>query len=35
MLDDQAGDTSIPNVMRQCLKLIATFPLLAAYSFHA
>lgn len=35
MLDDHADDTSIPNVMRQCLKLIATFPLLAAYSFQA
>jgi citrate synthase len=34
-LDDQAEDVSLPNVMRQCLKLIATFPLLAAYSYQA
>lgn len=34
-LDDQADDVSLPNVMRQCLKLIATFPLLAAYSYQA
>lgn len=34
-LDDQAEEVSLPNVMRQCLKLIATFPLLAAYSYQA
>lgn len=34
-LDDKADDVSIPNVMRQCLRLIATFPLLAAYSYQA
>ncbi|NLG36355.1 MAG: citrate/2-methylcitrate synthase [Lentisphaerae bacterium] len=34
-LDDQADEVSLPNVMRQCLKLIATFPLLAAYSYQA
>jgi citrate synthase len=35
VLDEQADDVSLPNVMRQCLKLIATFPLLAAYSYQA
>ncbi|HAL92634.1 MAG TPA: citrate synthase [Verrucomicrobia bacterium] len=35
VLDDRADDVSIPNVMRQCLKLVATFPLLAAYSYQA
>jgi 2-methylcitrate synthase len=35
MLDKHADDTSISNVMSQCLKLIATFPLLAAYSYQA
>ena len=35
VLDDRADDVSIPNVLRQCLKLIATFPLLAAYSYQA
>ncbi len=35
MLDKHPDDTSIPNVMSQCLKLIATFPLLAAYSYQA
>jgi citrate synthase len=34
-LDEQADNVSLPNVMRQCLKLIATFPLLAAYSYQA
>ena len=34
-LDDRADDVSLPNVMRQCLKLIATFPLLAIYSYQA
>jgi citrate synthase len=34
-LDDAADDVSLPNVMRQCLKLIATFPLLAVYSYQA
>ncbi|MDR0818821.1 MAG: citrate synthase, partial [Oscillospiraceae bacterium] len=27
--DDKADDTSVPNVLRQCLQLIAEFPLLA------
>jgi citrate synthase len=35
VLDDRAEDVSIPNVLRQCLKLIATFPLLAVYSYQA
>jgi citrate synthase len=35
VLDDRADDTSIANVMRQSLKLIATYPLLAAYSYQA
>lgn len=34
-LDAQAEDTSIPNVLRQCLHLVATFPLLAAYCYRA
>ncbi len=34
-LDDQADDLAIPNVLRQCLQLIAAFPLLAAYSYQA
>ena len=33
--DDKADDTSVPNVLRQCLQLIATFPTLAAYSYNA
>ncbi len=35
VLDDRADDVSLANVMRQCLRLIATFPLLAAYSYQA
>ena len=35
VLDERADDVSLPNVMRQCLKLVATFPLLAAYSYQA
>ena len=35
VVDDRADDVSIPNVLRQCLKLAATFPLLAAYSYQA
>ncbi len=35
VLDDRADDVTIPNVMRQCLRLIAVFPLLAAYSYQA
>ena len=33
--DRNAEDTSIPNVLRQCLQLIAVFPLLAVYGYHA
>ncbi|MEG0074264.1 MAG: citrate/2-methylcitrate synthase [Eubacterium sp.] len=33
--DDHANDTSIPNVLRQCLELIALFPLLAVYGYQA
>ena len=33
--DDKADDTSIPNVLRQCLQLISEFPLLAVYAYHA
>lgn len=33
--DDNANDTSIPNVLRQCLQLIALFPVVAVYSFQA
>ena len=35
VFDDRADDVSLPNVLRQCLKLVATFPLLAAYSYQA
>ena len=33
--DDRADDIDIPNILRQCILLIATFPLLAAYSYRA
>ena len=33
--DDHATDTSIPNVLRQCLQLTSLFPLLAVYAYHA
>ena len=33
--DDRAEDTSIPNVLRQCLQLISTVPLIAVYGYHA
>ncbi|MBQ8288875.1 MAG: citrate/2-methylcitrate synthase [Clostridia bacterium] len=33
--DKRAGDTSIDNVTRQCIDLIAVTPLLAVYSYHA
>lgn len=33
--DDAADDISLPNVIRQCLQLIATFPLFAVYSYQA
>jgi citrate synthase len=31
--DKNADDTSLPNVLRQCLQLIALFPLLSVYSY--
>ncbi|MCR4739975.1 MAG: citrate/2-methylcitrate synthase [Lachnospiraceae bacterium] len=33
--DDRADDTSIPNVLRQCLQLIALTPLLSVYGYQA
>ncbi len=33
--DANPDDISIPNVLRQCLQLIAAFPLLAVYAYHA
>lgn len=33
--DDNANDISTPNVLRQCLQLIAMFPLLAVYGYQA
>lgn len=33
--DDKANDTSIPNVLRQCLQLTSIFPLLSAYGYRA
>lgn len=33
--DDNPDDTSIDNILHQCLKLIARFPSLAVYSYHA
>ena len=31
--DDRADDTSLPNVLRQCLQLISLFPLLSIYGY--
>ncbi len=33
--DERADDTSLPNVLRQCLQLISIFPLLAIYGYQA
>lgn len=33
--DDSADDISVEHVLRQCLKLIACFPLLAVYAYQA
>ena len=33
--DDNANDISIANVLRQCLQLIALFPLLSVYGYQA
>ncbi len=34
-LDENPDDISIPNVLRQCLSLIAKFPVIIAYSYQA
>lgn len=33
--DENPDDISTPNVLRQCLQLIAEFPLLAVYGYHS
>ncbi|EOS70153.1 hypothetical protein C818_01844 [Lachnospiraceae bacterium MD308] len=33
--DMKADDTSIPNVLRQCLNLISQFPMMMVYGYHA
>ena len=33
--DDKADDTTISNVLRQCLNLVSQFPMLMVYSYHA
>ncbi|HAG69971.1 MAG TPA: citrate synthase, partial [Lachnospiraceae bacterium] len=33
--DDKADDTSMPNVLRQCLQLISLFPMLSVYGYQA
>jgi citrate synthase len=33
--DKNANDISLPNVMRQCLQLIANFPVLSVYGYQA
>lgn len=33
--DKNCSDTSIENVLRQCIALIAEFPMLAVYGYHA
>lgn len=33
--DDNVADPSLGNVLRQCLMLIAVFPMLAAYGYHS
>ncbi len=33
--DLKADDTTIPNVLRQCLNLISQFPMLMVYGYHA
>ena len=33
--DCKADDTSIPNVLRQCLNLISQFPMMMVYGYHA
>ncbi len=33
--DENTDDLSLENVLRQCINLIATFPMLAVYGYHA
>ncbi len=33
--DENPDDISTPNILRQCLELIAQFPLLAVYGYHS
>ena len=33
--DDYADDTTLPNVLRQCLQLISLFPMLSIYGYQA
>ncbi len=33
--DDKANDTSIPNVLRQCIQLIALFPVFSVYGYQS
>ncbi len=33
--DDKMLDTSVSNSLRQCIRLIAQFPMLAVYAYHA
>lgn len=33
--DDNCSSTEISNVIRQCIQLISTFPMLAVYGYHA
>lgn len=33
--DNNPDDTSIPNVLRQCIQLISMFPMLSVYSYQA
>ena len=33
--DNNPDDTSIPNVLRQCLQLISMFPMLSVYGYHS
>ncbi|MBN1625400.1 MAG: citrate/2-methylcitrate synthase [Deltaproteobacteria bacterium] len=35
VLDERADDTDIPNVLRQCIQLIAAFPSLVVYCYQA
>lgn len=33
--DEAADDTTIPNVLRQCLELISILPVIAVYAYHS